>query len=135
MKECKHRWEQKWPGAYQCARCDEYIYETKMDFTITAPNAGYAFADLKPNYTISFHDKDQKRVGSFDFNEGRMIFEGDVNESGQIFVDWVVDAFKKRIDDAVKAERVACAEIARSWIKAYPHPSESIANSIMSRGK
>jgi hypothetical protein len=71
---------------------------------------------IKPidqSYMLHFH-KEGKKVGSFDFNEGKMHFQGDVTESGQIFVDWVLNAFQKRIDDAVKAEREACAELTDS---------------------
>jgi hypothetical protein len=57
-----------------------------------------------PNYMLTFN-KEGKQVGSFDFNEGKMHFEGDLSDSGQIFVDWVLDAFKRRVDEVAKAER------------------------------
>ena len=133
MTECKHRWEQVWDGAYSCTRCKGYIYTNKIE-TLTYHGGGLALADFKPNYMITFHDKDHKKVGSFDFNDGRMVFEGDVNESGQVFVDWACNAFKQRIDDAVKAEREACAKLADEWVCAYPHPSTFIAESIRARG-
>lgn len=110
MSECKHRWEQVWNGAYSCNRCKDYIYANKPQ-TLTYEGQGYSVADIKPSYTISFHNDKHECVGTFDFNADKMHFEGDVTESGKVFVDWVVTAFKQRIDDAVKAEREACVEL------------------------
>ena len=69
-----------------------------------------------PSYMLHFH-KEGKEVGSFDFNEGKMHFEGNLTESGQIFVDWVMGAFKQRLEDAVKAEREACANLVDHILK------------------
>ena len=74
------------------------------------PIGGVSITQPKPNYMLTFHNEG-KAVGSFDFNEGRMHFEGDVSESGQVFVDWVLNAFEQRIRDAVQAEREACAKL------------------------
>lgn len=60
----------------------------------------------KPNYLLEFH-KHGKPVGTFDFDKDAMHFEGDLTESGKIFVDWVLGEFQERIDDAVQAEREA----------------------------
>ena len=76
----------------------------------TQPFVGLTFTQSKPSYMLTFH-KEGNKVGSFDFNEGQMHFEGDVSESGQIFVDWVLSSFKQRINDAVLAEREACAKL------------------------
>jgi hypothetical protein len=65
---------------------------------------------LDPSYMLHFQ-KEGKDVGWFDFKEGKMHFEGELTESGQIFVDWVIEAFKQRLEDAVKAEREACAKV------------------------
>jgi len=40
---------------------------------------------------------------------------------------------KRMIDEAVKAEREACAKIADEWAVAYPHPSQVIAERIRER--
>jgi hypothetical protein len=81
-----------------------------MTENIIQPIGSLSITNPKPNYMLTFH-KEGKTVGTFDFNEGRMHFEGDVSESGQLFVDWVVNAFKQRIEEAVKAEREACAKV------------------------
>jgi hypothetical protein len=35
----------------------------------------------------------------------------------------------------IKDEREACAQVAAEWVRAYPHPSEIIANKIKERGQ
>ena len=40
---------------------------------------------------------------------------------------------KRMIDEAVKAEREACAKIADEWAVGWPHPSQSIAEWIRKR--
>ena len=81
-----------------------------MTEDLIQPIGSLSITQPKPNYMLTFH-KEGKAVGTFDFNEGQMHFEGDVSESGQIFVDWVLSSFKQRIEDAVKAEREACARV------------------------
>jgi len=39
------------------------------------------------------------------------------------------------IDEAVKAEREACAKIADEWAVGWPHPSQVIAERIRARGQ
>ena len=129
----RSRWEQKWPNTFQCNKCDNYAHVEQPKLTMPE-NAGYSLADIKPNYMLTFYNADQKNVGTFDFNEGKMHFEGDVTESGRVFVDWIVNCFKQRLDDAVKEERRACKEIADRWVKAYPHPSQIISQDIEFRG-
>ncbi len=43
-----------------------------------------------------------------------------------------LEAFAKLV--AAK-EREACAKVAAEWVRAYPHPSEIIANNILARGE
>jgi len=101
---------------------------TQESTEIIYPVSEFGLLVPKPNYMLSFH-KDGKQVGTFDFNEGKMHFEGDVSESGQIFVDWVVNAFKQRIEEAVKAERDACAKLADKYMERWT------AEAIRARGQ
>ena len=94
-------------------------------------NTGYQITQLKPSYILAFHNHG-KEVGSFDFNEGRMHFEGDVSESGKVFVDWVIKSFQQRIDDAVKAEREACAKICDEFC--YGSTKILVEKAIRARG-
>ena len=102
----------------------------------TQPFVGLTFTQRKPTYMLTFH-KEGNKVGSFDFNEGRMHFEGDVSESGQIFIDWVLSSFKQRIDDAVLAEREACIKIVEDEAFQYASPvwAFEIVNDIKARGQ
>ena len=57
---------------------------------------------FEPNYTIRFFTKDQKEVGNFDFNGDKLKFEGDVEESAQVFIDFLLNAFNQRIEEIEK---------------------------------
>ena len=94
---------------------------------------GLLVGNTHPSYMLHFH-KEGKEVGSFDFNEGKMHFEGELTESGKIFVDWVIGAFKQRLDDAILAEREACADIAENW-RSNGMPRTGVANEIRARGQ
>jgi hypothetical protein len=87
----------------------------------------------KPSYMLSFN-KEGKQVGTFDFNEGKMHFEGELSESGKVFVDWVLGAFQQRLDDAVLAEREACAQVAQDESD-WNGDVATIADLIRARGK
>jgi len=56
------------------------------------------FAISKPSYTIQFH-QDNKIVGELDFNGPEMTFEGDMAESCRIFMQFVAQSFKGRLDE------------------------------------
>ena len=101
-------------------------------------NNNLKIGSATPNYLLTFHNNG-KQVGTFDFNGEAMHFEGDVTESGRVFVDWVLNSFQQRIEDAVKAEREACAKVcdrmaARSNDIRAP-ALESAAENIRARGQ
>lgn len=69
------------------------------DFVVSNDNPiSYNFINATPNCTIQFHNKENKVVGTFDFNEDKLKFEGDVYESAQLFVDFVLRLFNQKID-------------------------------------
>lgn len=72
---------------------DEYT-DYKMYSTI--PSGKMEFP--KPNYYISFH-QDGKTVGALDFNGPEMTFEGDMDESCRLFLQFVAQSFKGRLDE------------------------------------
>jgi hypothetical protein len=43
--------------------------------------------------------------------------------------------YQHLIDEAVKAEREACAKLADEWAVGWPHPSKVIALDIRARGQ
>lgn len=66
-----------------------------------------SFAPLKPNYNITFHNNTDTsgagvQVGKLDFNGPEMVFEGDAAESAKVFIDWVSQAFRGRLEEEYK---------------------------------
>jgi hypothetical protein len=106
---------------------------TQESTEINYPTSQFSFTAPKPNYMLSFHNEGNQ-IGSFDFNEGKMHFEGELSESGKVFVDWVIGAFKQRLDDAILAEREACAKVCEAMNK-YMDDGEECATAIRARGQ
>jgi hypothetical protein len=108
---------------------------TQESTEINYPTSRFGLLAPKPNYMLSFH-KEGTQVGTFDFNEGKMHFEGELSESGKVFVDWVLGAFKQRIDDAILAEREACAKVCEQTNDGTPYNlAEACAEAIRARGQ
>ena len=108
---------------------------TQESTEINYTTSGFGLLAPKPSYMLSFN-KEGKQVGTFDFNEGKMHFEGELSESGKVFVDWVLGAFKQRIDDAILAEREACAKVCEQTNDGTPYNlAEACAEAIRARGQ
>jgi hypothetical protein len=108
---------------------------TQESTEINYPTSQFSFTAPKPNYMLSFHNEGTQ-VGTFDLNEGKMHFEGELTESGKVFVDWVLGAFKQRLDDAVLAEREACAKVCEQTNDGTPYNlAEACAEAIRARGQ
>jgi hypothetical protein len=55
---------------------------------------------FKPDYTIKFiFDNGTKVSGCLDFNEDKLKFEGDVEESAKIFMNYLLNIFNQRIEE------------------------------------
>jgi len=52
----------------------------------------------KPNYTLIFHNEDNMQIGRFDFNGDGLEFEGNATESAIVFINWIAEAFKGRLE-------------------------------------
>lgn len=66
-----------------------------------------SIGNIKPNYNITFHNNRDTgctgtQVGKLDFNGPEMVFEGDAAESAKVFIDWIAQAFKGRLDEEYK---------------------------------
>ncbi len=78
----------------------------------------------------------------YEGDQDRVLFEGGIVECLTRFAKLIRNDYSnkhaqlwlKRIDEAVKAEREACAKVADEWVRAYPHPSGVIAERIRARG-
>ena len=46
-----------------------------------------------------------------------------------------MDALERFAQLVAAAEREACAKVADKWVRAYQHPSQSIADEIRARGE
>ena len=80
---------------------DDNIISHTGNVGITAP---------KPNYLLSFNNREGKQVGGFDFNGSKMCFTGEAEESAQIFVDWVATAFAGRLKEEYEKGRADAIE-------------------------
>ena len=72
------------------------IDTSNWDKVICTDNASTLF---EPNHTIRLFNKEHKEVGNFDFNGDKLKFEGDVEESAQVFIDFLLNAFNQRIEE------------------------------------
>lgn len=116
MDTCKHDWFfVNGTDDLKCKRCGEVsgprTYEERvqdiLEYDTTQfymPTGQLHVANFKPNYNLTFH-RDGKEVGKFDFNGPEMIFEGDAAESAKVFVDWVANAFRGRLEEEREAGR------------------------------
>lgn len=52
----------------------------------------------KPNHSIQFY-QDDKVTGTLDFNGPEMTFEGDMAENARLFLQFVAQSFKGRLDE------------------------------------
>ena len=57
-----------------------------------------------------------------------------VREACPYTTDEMRGAFYEGFLKGAVAEREVCAKVADEWVKAYPHPSETIAAAIRARG-
>ena len=53
---------------------------------------------LKPSYSLYFHNEDNIEIGKFDFNGDGLEFEGNASESAIVFINWIAEQFKGRLE-------------------------------------
>jgi hypothetical protein len=70
-----------------------------------------SLADFKPNYNISFQNHAGEKVGTLDFNTGKLVFTGNAEESANVFIDFIARRFEARLEQERQAEREACAKV------------------------
>lgn len=71
-------------------------------FFLTASN-------IKPNYNVTFHNG-ERNIGRLDFNGDAIVFEGDAEESAQVFFNYLAEKFADRLKQERDNEREACAK-------------------------
>lgn len=118
MSTCKHDWH--FVGettSLKCQRCGQVVGPwTTEQLSVPADKLPLSFANLKPDYNVSFHSSTDtfgtgKMVGKLDFNGPEMVFTGDAGESAKVFIDWIATAFKGRLEAERQAELDACCDL------------------------
>ena len=73
-----------------------------MDQELNVQDTGYEFQN--PSYNIRFY-KDDKQMGILDFNGPQMTFDGDMEESAKLFLQFLVQSFNQRLIQERDTER------------------------------
>ena len=98
-----------------------------MSFFLTASN-------IKPSYEVTFHNG-ERNIGRLDFNGDVMVFEGDAEESAQVFFNFLAEKFAGRLKEERENEREACALVAENSHSRPPFcgidGGEIVANDIV----
>lgn len=79
-----------------------------MSFFLTASN-------IKPSYEVTFSNGD-RNIGRLDFNGDVMVFEGDAEESAQVFFNFLAEKFAGRLKEERENEREACAKLVETGL-------------------
>ena len=91
-------------GTYKDGIGEENIWTIdKPDYTKLSIEGDFIF--FKPDYSIKFiFNKDNgKEIGCLDFNGDKLKFEGDMEESAKIFIEFILNTFNQKIEE-IKAE-------------------------------
>ena len=99
----------------------------KNEYLMEEQNKGKSFfltaSNIKPNYNVTFHNGD-RNIGRLDFNGDVMVFEGDAEESAQVFFDYLAERFANRLKEERDNEREACAAFLDEYAKRYQSIAE-----------
>jgi hypothetical protein len=110
--KCKRCGEVTGPRTYEERIQDILEYDTTQFYM---PTGQLQIAEFKPDYNISFHRVVDGRngdvVGKLDFNGPELVFTGDADESAQVFIDWIANAFHGRLEQERKSELDACCDL------------------------
>lgn len=77
--------------------------ETQLEFDFMAPTQltfdwankdTYLTTTFKPDLTMTFYDG-KDAIGKLDWNDGVMKFEGNAQESAQIFFNYIIDVYNQ----------------------------------------
>ena len=101
-----------------------YTFKTPSEPLITVIN-------IKPNYNMTFH-RDGKQVGVLDFNGPEMTFSGDMDESAKLFLNWIANSFKGRLEQERADEREMCAKVCEEYAD-DSRTGSTCANAIRAR--
>jgi hypothetical protein len=74
----------------------------------------FVTTQFKPKYEVTFHNG-ERNIGRLDFNSDAMVFEGDAEESAQVFFDLLAKYFADRLKQEREKEREACAQVVEDY--------------------
>lgn len=57
-----------------------------------------AFEFPKPNFNLVFMNAENEEIATLDFNGPGLAFEGIADEAAIVFVNWIAEKFKARLD-------------------------------------
>lgn len=63
------------------------------------PFSDPGYTTPKPNHNLKFFNADGEEVATLDFNGPGLAFEGIADEAAIVFVNWIAEAFKARLDE------------------------------------
>jgi len=66
-------------------------------------HVSHAF-NVEQNYTLELSNSKNVSVGRFDFNGDKLKFEGDVEESAEIFIEFLLNSFNGHVNDLIEEE-------------------------------
>jgi hypothetical protein len=55
----------------------------------------------KQNYNLTFHNKDGEEIATLDFNGPGLAFEGIADEAAIVFVNWIAEVFRGRLEAGI----------------------------------
>lgn len=67
-------------------------------------------ANLKPKYNIIMSNN-AGQVCALDFNGPELKFTGNAEEGAKVFIDWVAEVFKERLEQERRQERERCIQM------------------------
>jgi hypothetical protein len=82
-------------------RPEQLTFDYNDTKTYFSTGSSYAQLVLKPSYKVSFH-REGRTVGVLDWNDGPMKFEGDAEESAQLFFDNII---KRYVQSYIKFDK------------------------------
>lgn len=62
------------------------------------PFTEVGYTTPKPNHNLKFFNSENEEIATLDFNGPGLAFEGIADEAAIVFVNWIAEKFKERLD-------------------------------------
>lgn len=73
--------------------------ELDMGYPFTVNSGDLISINDTQTYYISFNNKENKELGKLDFKGDKLVFEGNVEESAEVFIDYLLKMYNQRIEE------------------------------------